>query len=47
MERLNKCCEDIPQLSNDDDRPDFPPFRGDIVEGLPKKYGNEESGRNT
>ena len=36
MERLNKCYEDIPQSSNDDDRPDFPQFRGDIVEGLPK-----------
>ena len=36
MERLNKCREDIPQPSNDDDRSDFPPFRGEIVEGLPK-----------
>lgn len=36
MERLNKCRADIPRSSNDDDRPDFPSFRGDIVEGLPK-----------
>lgn len=36
MERLNKCREDIPQSSNDDDWPDFLPVRGDIVEGLPK-----------
>ena len=36
MERLNKSREDIPQSSNDDDLSDFPPFRGDIVEGLPE-----------
>ena len=46
MERLNKSQEDIPQSSNDD-WSEFSPSRGDIVEGLPKKYGNEESGRNT
>lgn len=47
MERLNKYREDISQSSNNDDWSDYPPFRGDTVEGLPKKYGNEESGRNT
>lgn len=36
MERLNKNREDIPQSSNYNDWPDFPPFKGDVIEGSPK-----------
>lgn len=36
MERLNKCREDIPQSSNDNDWPDFSSFKGDVVERMPK-----------
>lgn len=36
MERLNERHENITQLPDNNGGPNFPPFKGDIIEQLPK-----------